>query len=88
MQLTHLIAGKSAASSTADYGDVFNPSTGEVIARVPMGGAADVDAAVQAAAKAFVSWGNTPAPKRSSILFRYRELLELNFDALARLVVA
>jgi malonate-semialdehyde dehydrogenase (acetylating) / methylmalonate-semialdehyde dehydrogenase len=86
MTLNHLIAGRPAASTTAEFGDVFNPSTGEVIARVPFGTAADVDAAVQMARKAFTTWGNTPAPKRSSILFRYRDLLEQNFEALARLI--
>lgn len=86
MQLAHLIAGSPTASSAASFGDVFNPSTGEVIARVPMGTAADVDAAVVAAQKAFKTWGETPAPKRSAILFRYKHLLEQHFDELARLV--
>lgn len=86
MQITNLIAGRPATPSVASFGDVFNPSTGDVIARVPRGGAADVDAAVQAARAAFASWSATPAPQRAATLFRYRELLERNFDALARLV--
>jgi len=86
MQLAHLIAGSPTASTASNFGDVFNPSTGEVIARVPMGTAADVDTAVAAARKAFVTWSETPAPKRSAILFRYKHLLEQHFDELARLV--
>jgi malonate-semialdehyde dehydrogenase (acetylating)/methylmalonate-semialdehyde dehydrogenase len=86
MHLSHLFAGRSVASSAASFGDVFNPSTGEVIARVPLGTAEDVDAAVQAARAAFADWSSTPAPKRAGVLFRYREVLEQNFDALARLV--
>ena len=86
MNLSHLIAGHPAKSTAAEYGDVFNPSTGEVIARVPLGNSADVDAAVQAAQRAYATWGSMPAPKRAGILFRYRDLLEQNFDALARLV--
>jgi malonate-semialdehyde dehydrogenase (acetylating) / methylmalonate-semialdehyde dehydrogenase len=86
MELSHFIAGRLTKSTAADYGDVFNPSTGEIIARVPLGSAADVDAAVQAARKAFATWGGMPAPKRAGILFRYRDLLEQNFESLARLV--
>jgi malonate-semialdehyde dehydrogenase (acetylating)/methylmalonate-semialdehyde dehydrogenase len=86
MQLTHLIAGRPASSAAGDFGDVFNPSTGEVIARVPLGGAAEVDAAVRAAHTAFAGWSSTPAPKRAAVMFRYREVLEQHFDELARLV--
>ena len=86
MQIPHLIAGRPVASSAASFGDVFNPSTGEVIARVPLGTVEDVDAAVRAARAAFADWSRTPAPKRAAVLFRYREVLEQNFDALARLV--
>jgi malonate-semialdehyde dehydrogenase (acetylating)/methylmalonate-semialdehyde dehydrogenase len=68
------------------FGNVFNPSTGEVIARTPFCGAAEVDEAVQAAQKAFVSWSRTPAPKRATVLFKYRNLLEANLEALAKLV--
>ena len=85
MHTPHLIAGQPVVTAK-EHGDVFNPSTGEVIARVPLGTAADVDAAVQGARTAFTSWSTVPAPKRAAILFRYRELLEQHFDELARLV--
>jgi malonate-semialdehyde dehydrogenase (acetylating)/methylmalonate-semialdehyde dehydrogenase len=85
MHTPHLIAGQPVVAAK-EHGDVFNPSTGEVIARVPLGTAADVDAAVQAARAAFTSWSTVPAPKRAAILFRYRDLLERHFDELARLV--
>lgn len=65
---------------------VHNPSSGEVIAETPLSAASDVDRAVQAARQAFAGWGAAPALKRAAVLFRYRELLELNFNALARLV--
>ena len=82
----NLIAGRAFAPATPAYADVFNPSRAEVIARVPLSGPAEVDAAVQAAQKAFVSWGATPVTKRAAVLFRYKQLLDQNFDALARLV--
>lgn len=86
MNLANWIDGKRSEPRVAQWGDVFNPSRGEVIARVPMSGAAEVDAAVIAAKKAFATWGTTPVPKRAAILFRYRELLEEHFEELARLV--
>ncbi len=51
-----------------------------------MGGLGDVDAAVIAAKTAFTGWSGTPAPKRAAILFKYRELLELNFMGLAHII--
>jgi malonate-semialdehyde dehydrogenase (acetylating)/methylmalonate-semialdehyde dehydrogenase len=61
---------------------VFNPSTGDVIAECPMGGAAEVNAAVEAAAAAFPGWRDTPVIERARYFFRYRQLVEENFDRL------
>jgi malonate-semialdehyde dehydrogenase (acetylating)/methylmalonate-semialdehyde dehydrogenase len=59
---------------------------GEVIAEAPLCGADVVDQAVQAAAKAFPSWMETPPVERARILFRLKVLLEDHFDQLARSV--
>ena len=61
---------------------VFNPSTGETIAECPEGGAAEVDAAVAAAAEAFPAWSATPPVERARLFFRFRQLIEENFDRL------
>jgi malonate-semialdehyde dehydrogenase (acetylating)/methylmalonate-semialdehyde dehydrogenase len=61
---------------------VFNPSTGEVISECPAGGPDEVNAAVEAAAAAFPAWRDTPAIERARLLFRYRHLVEENFDRL------
>jgi malonate-semialdehyde dehydrogenase (acetylating)/methylmalonate-semialdehyde dehydrogenase len=61
---------------------VFNPSTGDVIAECPAGGASEVAAAVEAAEAAFPSWRDTPAIERARFLFRYRHIVEENFDRL------
>jgi malonate-semialdehyde dehydrogenase (acetylating)/methylmalonate-semialdehyde dehydrogenase len=61
---------------------VYNPSTGEVIAECPAGGSAEVDAAVEAAAAAFPGWRDTPVIERARVFFRYRQLVEANFDRL------
>ena len=65
---------------------VFNPSTGEVIAECPAGGAAEVNAAVEAAAAAFPAWRDTPPVERARLFFRYRQLVEKNFDRLCQSV--
>lgn len=77
------IGGQWINPKVAAYNPVYNPSTGEQIAETPMGGAAEVDAAVRAAAGAFPDWWQTPPVERIRILFRYKMLLEENFEALA-----
>src|SRR4051794_26659181 len=65
---------------------VYNPSRGEVIAEVPMCGADVVNEAVEAAAAAFPAWRDTPAVERARVFFRYRQLLEENFDRICQSV--
>jgi malonate-semialdehyde dehydrogenase (acetylating) / methylmalonate-semialdehyde dehydrogenase len=81
-----LIAGKWEILRTPRSGDVYNPSTGRVIARVPFATATEVDRAVQAAAAALPGWAETPVVERARILFRFRELLCRDAEHLARLV--
>ena len=59
---------------------VHNPSTGEVIAMTPMCTAAQVNDAVEDAAAAFPAWWETPPVERASVLFRFKMLLEENFE--------
>ncbi len=80
------VGGQWIEQSAEHYTPVHNPSTGEVIAQTPMGSAETVNVAVQAAQKAFESWSQVPIPRRAEVLFRYRALLEENFEAIARLI--
>ncbi len=80
------VGGKFTPHQAEEYQSVFNPSTGELIGRTPLLGAEHVDAAVEAAAKAFESWSRTSYTKRTGIFFRFKELMEREFDALAQLV--
>lgn len=66
---------------------VYAPTTGAVIARVPMSRASDVDAAVRAARAALPAWSSTPIKERVQVLFRYRALVEQHIDALSALIV-
>ena len=80
------IGGRAVAPTTTRYGEVTNPATGEVIRHVPYANAADVDAAVRAAADAFPAWAKAPALRRARILMRFRDLLETHKKDLARVV--
>ena len=86
MMIKNFIGGVWTASHGTTSAPVHNPSTGEVIAQTPFSLASDVDTAVTEAKKAFASWSRTPAPKRAAVMFRYRDLLEQEFEALAQLV--
>jgi malonate-semialdehyde dehydrogenase (acetylating)/methylmalonate-semialdehyde dehydrogenase len=63
---------------------VHNPSTGAVIAAAPLCTAAHVHEAVEAAAEAFPAWMETPPVERARVLFKFKALLEENFDDLVR----
>lgn len=65
---------------------IYNPSTGEEIARVPMSGPAEVGTAVLAAQQAFGAWSRTPAPVRAARMFSFKGRLESHFEELAALV--
>jgi len=80
------IAGAASAGTTTRFGEVTNPATGEVIRHVPFANAADVDRAVQAAARALPGWRAAPPLRRARVLMRFRELMEANKPALARIV--
>ncbi len=83
---SHWIDGWPVEVLPEQTGPVFNPATGEVIARVPRGGAVEVDRAVAAAAAAFPAWRDTPLIARSSIFFAYRALVFEHREELARLI--
>lgn len=65
---------------------VVNPATDEVLATVPMSSAEDVQRAVEAASKALRMWRATPVTERIQVMFRYKALLEQEFEAIARLI--
>ena len=81
-----LTNGQWQAGPAATCDDVFNPSTGRIIARVPMCTADEASSAVEAAAAALPSWSDTPAVERARLMFRYLTLLEKNFQDLSALV--
>ncbi len=92
-QIDPFIAGDAAGGGSVRpengrAGDVFNPSTGQVQARVAFSTAADLDRAVVAAAAAQPGWAATNPQRRARVLFRFRELLEANMQDLAELLAS
>ncbi|HEX8919565.1 MAG TPA: CoA-acylating methylmalonate-semialdehyde dehydrogenase [Chloroflexota bacterium] len=82
----NFIGGAWQPVPDADAEPVYNPATGEVIARTPLSPISEVDRAVRAAQEAFKTWSALPVGARTDILFRFRGLLDEHFDELARLV--
>ncbi|MBN8789226.1 MAG: CoA-acylating methylmalonate-semialdehyde dehydrogenase [Terrimonas sp.] len=85
-KLQNYINGQWVASSATDYWNVVNPASQEVMALVPAGTAADVDAAVRSSETAYATWKRIPAGKRIQYLFQLKRLLEENIDELSRTI--
>ncbi|MCH2202464.1 MAG: CoA-acylating methylmalonate-semialdehyde dehydrogenase [Fuerstiella sp.] len=81
-----LTAGKFHTVASAKTADVFNPSTGDVIAQVPLCNAAETAKVVSAASDAQAAWGTTSPVERARVMFRLRQLIERDFDELATVV--
>ena len=78
--------GKWSTLQSKRSGEVFNPSTGQVIGRVPFATVEQTNEIVEAAAAALPAWNDTPVVERARLMFRFRALLEQNFEELAALV--
>ncbi len=85
-ELQNYINGRWQRSAASEYLDVTNPATDEVLARVPLSPASEVDQAAQAAAEAFQEWRRVPVVERVQYLYKLKALLEEHMDELARLV--
>jgi malonate-semialdehyde dehydrogenase (acetylating)/methylmalonate-semialdehyde dehydrogenase len=84
--ISHWVGGKPWAGETAHRGDIYNPATGQVTGTVDFASAAEVGAAVEAAAGAWPGWRETSLTKRASVLFAFRELIRSRQAELAALI--
>jgi len=84
--LQNFTGGKWTDSDSREFADVRNPATDELLARVPLGAASDVDRAVQAAQKAYEYWRRTPPVNRVKPLFALKALMEKRFEDVAATV--
>lgn len=85
--LKNYINGEWVESTTDKLLDIENPSTGEIIGKVPMSTADETKAAVEAAYDAWWSWRETPPITRARLFFKLKELLEQNFEEISRIMV-
>ncbi len=83
-----LIDGQLVESKAREWRDIVNPATQEVLARVPMCDADEVDAAVKSAAKAYATWRNVPIGQRARIMLKLQELVRRDMKKLAAVLTA
>ncbi|MFN4288460.1 MAG: CoA-acylating methylmalonate-semialdehyde dehydrogenase [Brevundimonas sp.] len=84
--IQHFINGSAFTGASGRFGDVFNPNTGEVQARVQLASEAEVARAIAAAQGAFEGWSSTNPQRRARVLFEFKRLVEANMDSLAELL--
>ena len=84
--MSHWINGAAVEVLPENTGPITNPATGQVFARVPRGGVAEVDQAVAAAKAAFPAWRDLPLIARSNIFFAFRNLMWEHREELAALI--
>lgn len=82
----HFINGKHVTGASGRFGDVFNPSIGDVQARVALASRAEVAKAIDAAEKAFPGWAATNPQRRARVMFKFKDLVEKDMANLARLL--
>ena len=85
-ELTHFVGGKHTPGTSGFHGDVYDPNTGEVQARVPLADRAETEAAIGVAVDAQREWGEWNPQRRARVLLRFLQLVEQEKDALARLL--
>jgi len=86
--IQHYINGKIYKGSSSRKGKVFNPATGAQESEVILGTKSDLDHAVENAKIAFEKWSQVTPLQRARIIFKYKELIEKNYDELTKLIVS
>ena len=87
-EIGHFIGGKPVAGTSGKFGDVFNPASGEVSAKVAMADASEVDKAVAAANAAWPAWAATPPLRRARVMFKLKELLERDRREMSEIITS
>jgi malonate-semialdehyde dehydrogenase (acetylating)/methylmalonate-semialdehyde dehydrogenase len=85
-ELSHFISGAHVAGTSGAFGDVFDPNTGEVQARVPLASKAEVEAAIASAEAAQPGWAAFNPQRRARVLMKFLELIQKEINTLARLL--
>ena len=86
--IKHFVGGKLTTGTSERKSQVFNPATGEQESEVILATKSDLDKTVEIAKQAFETWSLKPALQRARIMFKFKELIEKNFDELTKLIVS
>ena len=86
--IEHFVNGKIFSGESKRTSKVFNPSTGEQTAEVKLASTKDVSKAVETAKMAFTSWSKKPPLQRARVMFKFKELIEKNFEELTKIIVS
>jgi malonate-semialdehyde dehydrogenase (acetylating)/methylmalonate-semialdehyde dehydrogenase len=84
--LPNYVGGQWIESNATEWAEVVNPATAKVLAKVPLSGADESNAAVVAAAAAYPEWRRTPPEDRIQPLFKLKQILEDHLDELGRII--
>ncbi len=85
-EIGHFIGGKTVAGTSGRYGDVYDPNTGEVQARVAFAKHSEVEHAIAVAEAAQPAWAATNPQRRARVMFKFLELIQREQDELAKLL--
>src|SRR3982074_1259884 len=85
-EIGHFIGGKTVAGTSGRSGDVFDPNTGEVQAKVAFAKKAEMEQAIAVAQAAQPAWAAVNPQRRARVLFKFLELVQKEFDSLAKLL--
>src|ERR1700685_1242146 len=85
-EIGHFIGGKEVKGGSGRFGDVFNPNTGEVQAKVACAKNSEVEHAIAVAEAAQPAWAAINPQRRARVMMKYLELVQKEYDALARLL--
>ncbi len=87
-EIGHFVGGKLVSGTSGRSGNVHNPATGEIGAKVALASADELRKAVSVAANAFPDWAATPPLTRARVMFKFKELIEKHRDELARIITS
>jgi malonate-semialdehyde dehydrogenase (acetylating)/methylmalonate-semialdehyde dehydrogenase len=85
-EIGHFVGGQEVKGQSGRFGDIFNPNTGEVQARVALARHSEAEHAIANAAAAQPAWAATNPQRRARVMFRFLELVNRHYDELAALL--
>ncbi|MGB7258013.1 MAG: aldehyde dehydrogenase family protein, partial [Pseudolabrys sp.] len=85
-EIGHFIGGKEVKGASGRFGDVFDPNTGDVQAKVALASRAEVEKAIANAEAAQPAWAATNPQRRARVMFKFLDLVHKDFDNLAKLL--